>query len=1015
MKILAIRGKNLASLADEFEIDFTKEPLLSSGIFAITGDTGAGKSTILDALCVALFNNAPRFNSGSTDVRIDDITGRSPKNIMRRDASECYAEVDYIGNDGRKYMSRWSLSRGLRKGKVQTAKMFLRSPDGIEADRLDVVPSENERFLGLNYEQFTKTVLLAQNDFAQFLKANTGEKSEILEKITGTETYTRISQKIYEHSSFADNQCKLLRNEIDSIEILGDDELKSVQDKIVDGEKLIKQLTADDKEAEKKAEWLVKDKSIQSAVEEAERNWTAAQKANEAAAPRREHLKLLDLVQGIRSVFISLQADSKLNAENEKKIKQSRADLSEVAASLAEKRKQFEAKKAEKTAEDKAFDALHPSIVEARKLDGEISNADSRCGELNQKIKAYLTEIEGYNNNLKSIEEAIARDVATIKAEKQWQSENAEYEAILSDVSLIIQNINSFILDSGSIKSDSFSLEKVHKTLVEKEKRKDVLKGILEELEHELPKELAYLRERLVEGEPCPLCGSRHHDVQALRQTLEIDAKAIEERKNKRQDELDVVEKEISTLNSQISGLEVKIAQADARKSAIYADLALKLGKLPVWKADATDFDLLKSSVGKNCRKWNESKKSLDDSVSGMKNREELHSSSMIELEKRKVELQNVEKLFKELSESLRAMRERRAGLLGGRNADDVERAHKDKVNDLTAEIETIEAAYNALVQRDSELRGVIGTLSKSIDDCNVRIADNEEKFRDWVARNNFTHANELPMLFSVSTDDIDIERKALEKLSSDVTSADITMKERVKNRSEHEALPERPDAGVTLASLKRLRDGLNATLTEKSNEVNGLRGRLAVHEANVSKSKDKRKMLAEAEKESADWSALSSIFGSADGKKFRTKVQGYTLKVLLEYANANLAKLYRRYRLEPIPGSLQISVIDEYMAGEPRPCNSLSGGELFVVSLALALGLSSLSSNQMNIDSLFIDEGFGALDDSTLSTVMDMLENLHGTGRKVGVISHVAELNERIATKIHVIKNGSSSHIEIV
>ena len=166
-------------------------------------------------------------------------------------------------------------------------------------------------------------------------------------------------------------------------------------------------------------------------------------------------------------------------------------------------------------------------------------------------------------------------------------------------------------------------------------------------------------------------------------------------------------------------------------------------------------------------------------------------------------------------------------------------------------------------------------------------------------------------------------------------------------------------------------------------------------------------------------WAKLSELIGSADGKRFRNYAQQFTLDVLLGYANAHLAQLARRYRLERVAygsgPSLALMVRDQDMGGEVRSVNSLSGGESFLVSLALALGLASLSSNRVRVESLFIDEGFGSLDTETLGVAMDALDALQSMGRKVGVISHVQEMTDRIATKVLVRPAGGGSSLVIV
>ena len=160
-----------------------------------------------------------------------------------------------------------------------------------------------------------------------------------------------------------------------------------------------------------------------------------------------------------------------------------------------------------------------------------------------------------------------------------------------------------------------------------------------------------------------------------------------------------------------------------------------------------------------------------------------------------------------------------------------------------------------------------------------------------------------------------------------------------------------------------------------------------------------------------ANRAKLNKLIGSADGAKFKVIAQSYTLNLLLLHANKHLSYLSKRYKLQQVPDTLALQVIDCDMCDEIRTVYSLSGGESFLISLALALGLSSLSSNNLKVESLFIDEGFGSLDAESLRTAMEALEQLQMQGRKIGVISHVQEMSERISVQVQVHKkvNGKS------
>ena len=208
----------------------------------------------------------------------------------------------------------------------------------------------------------------------------------------------------------------------------------------------------------------------------------------------------------------------------------------------------------------------------------------------------------------------------------------------------------------------------------------------------------------------------------------------------------------------------------------------------------------------------------------------------------------------------------------------------------------------------------------------------------------------------------------------------------------------------------------LSDSLARVTQEKTELSFRIRIQKENKEKVAGLQYELTAKRLDSERWAKLNELAGSADGAKFRRVAQGYTLDLLLNYANVQLRNLTRRYRLERVPETLALQVIDRDMCDEVRSVHSLSGGESFLVSLALALGLSSLSSNRMKVESLFIDEGFGSLDAETLRVAMDALESLRTQGRKIGVISHVQEMTERIPAQIRVNRAGNGrSYIEII
>ncbi|MFC7669363.1 SbcC/MukB-like Walker B domain-containing protein [Hymenobacter humi] len=200
------------------------------------------------------------------------------------------------------------------------------------------------------------------------------------------------------------------------------------------------------------------------------------------------------------------------------------------------------------------------------------------------------------------------------------------------------------------------------------------------------------------------------------------------------------------------------------------------------------------------------------------------------------------------------------------------------------------------------------------------------------------------------------------------------------------------------------------SSLGQRQERLNSHRQGLERHAALAS-------ALEQQQQEARRWRGLAEVIGSADGKKFSEFAQGLTLARLVDLANRHLTRLTDRYRILRNPDEhLDLLIVDEYQAGSTRSMNSLSGGESFLVSLALALGLSELAGRKTQIDTLFIDEGFGTLDPDALDVALTALEMLQGTGKTIGIISHVEALKERVSTQISVRKGaGGVSSIRVI
>jgi exonuclease SbcC len=354
-----------------------------------------------------------------------------------------------------------------------------------------------------------------------------------------------------------------------------------------------------------------------------------------------------------------------------------------------------------------------------------------------------------------------------------------------------------------------------------------------------------------------------------------------------------------------------------------------------------------------------------------------------------------------------------RNALWQGQSVAEVERS----LAGATAAAKELLARQQTAAQSSSQQRA---RLDEACAQLSQRLAALHEQERgataalhDWLQQFRQLHSghapatlDELRARLAITPETMRAERDALQMIADRHTTALSVLAERRQRHADHLERP--PEALETdEAALQAALDALGAERQAANQEATRLRLAIAQDDA---RRHSAQSMLAQIEAQAVierRWASLNELIGSADGKKFRNYAQQFTLEVLLGYANAHLNHLARRYQLERIDNpnnpSLGLMVRDQDMGGELRSVHSLSGGESFLVSLALALGLASLSSNRVRVESLFIDEGFGSLDTETLRVAMDALDGLQAMGRKVGVISHVQEMTERIATRILV------------
>ena len=949
MKILAIRLKNLTSIEGMVEVDFTAEPLHSAGIFAISGPTGAGKSTLLDALCLALYDKAPRFATSVESVNLADvgdnqINQSDVRNLLRRGTSDGYAEVDFLGIDGRRYRSRWSVRRTRNKisGSLQPQTLEVKELDTekeFQGTKKELLIQLVE-LVGLTYEQFTRTVLLAQNDFATFLKSKGAAKAELLEKLTGTGVYSRISQEVYARNKAAQEEVTLIQNRMNVIELMPEEELLALQ----------------------------KEKEL-------------------SAEKRVTGIKLLAEQNEQLNVVRSLKMQEDLWKKKQQEEQEEQARLKMLQGALASQEEGLVHFKAQ-------WEAIQPDLKKARQLDVQIQSqqdsytqskqmlqsANKQVSEQEQKMRMATEQLQVSYSSLNrllnhvGIEEALqleqVEEILRQEADKLTAGINTNEERLLrlnsfgypllTEEQMKLQkeltrqqNIRQLTETQTKTKAEIERLEKETtdclKQLTEQETALKVTQRLYENARMAVGKDVKALRQQLQEGEACPVCGSTAHPYHQEQEVVDTLFRSIEQEYN------------AAVANcQQINNRSIVLQRDWTHQKMVDGQIGEQLAALYKAGIDAGN--------------------------------EEQIQHRLTELAERILEYRNLYAEWQRSDEEIKKMRAHCEALrenvsLCRLAMQKVSSAKEQLVllqNAASAEqkrFEVIEKALNVLCQERSQL-----LKGKSADEAEAAVAKREK---------------ELNLALEKARKEVEAVHNRLSGLQGEmkqITLAIGELQEQYKKIGSPEQLPE--------IIKKQQEENLN---TERA--LSTMEARLLQQAKNKLTVEQIAKELAEKQTIAERWAKLNKLIGSADGAKFKVIAQSYTLNLLLLHANKHLSYLSKRYKLQQVPDTLALQVIDCDMCDEIRTVYSLSGGESFLISLALALGLSSLSSNNLKVESLFIDEGFGSLDAESLRTAMEALEQLQMQGRKIGVISHVQEMSERISVQVQVHKkvNGKS------
>ena len=357
-----------------------------------------------------------------------------------------------------------------------------------------------------------------------------------------------------------------------------------------------------------------------------------------------------------------------------------------------------------------------------------------------------------------------------------------------------------------------------------------------------------------------------------------------------------------------------------------------------------------------------------------------------------------------------RMLSDRRLELFGERDPVAEDAILATAVASARAELDEARDSYFSSMQVFRVHETSMATLAGSIEKRTDEVGALKSGFRDALLLKGFE--DEASFTASRLAEG---ERQKLEQISEILQQREQELVSRQADRSERRRQElEGIRDGRSTDELSRFATGLRETLQVTREKIGAIRQKLAENEHLAGEQRRMARAIEAQASECRRWELLHELIGSSDGKKFRNFAQGLTFEVMVAHANRQLSSMTDRYQLvrdDETP--LELNVVDNWQAGEVRSTRNLSGGESFIVSLALALGLSQMSSRNVRVDSLFLDEGFGTLDEDALETALETLSSLQQSGKLIGMISHVSALKERISTRIRVLPlNGGRSTI---
>lgn len=1139
MKLRRLILHNIASIEDA-EIDFEHGPLGEEAIFLICGPTGAGKSTLLDAICLALYGTTPRLENSSKERYRDhyerysnngsreDIPIDDPRMLMRRNTLSAFVKLEFTDRNDIPLTAFWSIARarGRADGTIQNVVWVLQdAQDDLLTNRLSDTRREIVARIGLTFEQFCRTTLLAQGDFTRFLKSKEGEKSEILEKLTGTEIYSQVSRQLFQTTAAKRKAFEIQQEQLKGIVRLSEEEVMQIQE---EQREIQHELTLQNEaflQVQNGCAWFDVEQKWQRQQRECQNAWQTlhAQLQSPAFVALCQRVQDWDETVEPRSWWLlSTQRQAELVRLSHEQ-QQLREEYGKLTAErlawlqLQEQEQVLQLKWTDYLQQEQPFveqyqqvnllESLLKRMVAARQT---FQTHQAERDQLLSTISLVQQELVRQQDSYQQIQQELKLQQQELTVKRTaWEALHAEklvtayqqVDRLYLQYKTFEELYQTYRQLRGAQQQAQVELEHCQQEFQQMEAQQNQL------LQQEQLAERAYreqealfqlqreactnylqeLRAQLHIGDRCPLCGQRvaqltsdaefqsllrplaeqlqkqlnrweerrkaiaQHQAntqaqarlihKAMQQQEQIQQQLLQmlnrlkqselyiEVMNAQPDPLVYIRQQFDELQKQQTELLAQIREADQLRKMIDRQQVLK----DRWQEEAnralTAIEQLQRQLQqdqqiqlrhqeamtqakeslKTCQE--EASLFLPDEERATFNWERQGVHFWQQLQQRAQQYEAAQLQMQQLTDRLALRKRALDTMLEAEQA--ILQWHPDwKVAATPAPM-----IVASLVEDWNHLRSQVAALNRAIQQVQTEVKTYQSRLTLYFQQPGSIERERLRELAGWNSMQVQEERVQKDRLIQQEAIVRNTLQQiEAAWKSHQQQRPVMPEE-ITQEQLVGQLQAIQQTIHNLTLRQGALTQRMQEDAQNKKRTEQQQKRLEQLQADLDQWIRLSDLFGSADGKRFRNIAQSYVLNQLLIGANHYLSQFTDRYEMCCQPGSLTILLKDLYAGGLLRPMTTISGGESFLLSLSLALGLSTLSRQSLSMDILFIDEGFGTLDNDYLNTVMDALEQLHQMGgRKVGIISHVESLRERIPAQIRLRRvDATLSRVEIV